>query len=351
MNISPVEIADRKVGPGHPCFIVGEGGVNHNGDMDMARRLVDAAVEAGCDAVKFQAYETEKYVTPDTPKADYSLDTTDTAESHFEMIRRLELSPDNQREIMGYAHSKGIIFMSSPFEEDASDLLEELGVPAFKIPSGELTNLPYLAHIARKGIPMIVSTGMSYLGEVETAVQTIKGAGNTDIVLLHCVSRYPAPLEDVNLRAMHTMEAAFNLPVGYSDHTLGVEVPIAAVALGACVIEKHLTLDRELPGPDHRASAEPDVLKAMVKGIRGAEAALGHGRKEPVPLEANTADVARKSLVAAQDIAAGTTLSQNLVAIKRPGTGLAPATWSLLEGRTVRVDVSEGALLSLDMLT
>jgi N-acetylneuraminate synthase len=308
------------------------------------------AAKSRVDAVKFQSFKTENLVTPDAPKAEYQKRTTDPADTHFEMLRRLELSPDAHRELMGYCREMGILFMSSAFDEESADLLSDLGVSIYKIPSGEITNLPLLDRIARKGKPMIVSTGMADLGEVEQAVRTIHEAGNRDIVLLQCVSNYPADPADVNLRAMHTMAAAFNVPVGFSDHTMGIEVPLAAVALGASVIEKHFTLDRTLPGPDHVASVEPDELTSMVKGIRKVESALGHGRKEPAASEANTASVARKSLVAAHHIAAGTTLTEDLIAIKRPGTGLPPAMRPHLAGRRVREDVQAGALLTLEML-
>jgi sialic acid synthase SpsE len=225
-----------------------------------------------------------------------------------------------------------------------------MGVPVYKIPSGEITNLPFLAHVARKDRPMIVSTGMAYLSEVEAAVRGIREAGNRHLVLLHCVSNYPADPQDVNLRAMLTMAAAFSVPVGYSDHTPGIEVPLAAVALGACVIEKHLTLDRSLPGPDHQASVEPRELAAMVRGIRIVEAALGHGRKEPAASEANTASVARRSLVAARDLPAGSKLTEDMIAILRPGTGLPPAMRQHLAGLTLLVDVSSGSLFSLEMV-
>jgi len=240
--------------------------------------------------------------------------------------------------------------MSTPFDEESADFLADLGVAVFKIPSGEITNLPFLRHVACRGKPMIVSTGMSYLGEVETAVRTIEEAGNYDFVLLHCVSNYPADPADVNLRAMQTMATAFGVPVGYSDHTLGIEVAIAAVALGACVIEKHFTLDRSLPGPDHRASLEPDELAVLVRGIRTVEAALGQGRKEPAASEANTAAVARRSLVAARDIPAGTVLTEEMLAIKRPGTGLPPAMLGHTLGRRTRVNMPAGTIIDLGML-
>ena len=240
--------------------------------------------------------------------------------------------------------------MSTPFDEECSDLLEELGVPVFKIPSGEITNLPFLAHVARKRKPMIVSTGMSYMDEVKTAVRTIQDTGNKILVLLHCVSAYPANPAEVNLRAMRTLSTEFNVPVGYSDHTPGIEVPLAAVALGASVIEKHLTLNRSLPGPDQQASLEPDELAVLVRGIRSVEKALGHGRKEPAPSEAGITAVVRKSLVAARDIPGGTVLTEELVTTKRPGTGLPPVLRSQLVGRIAKKDISAGTVLTWELL-
>jgi sialic acid synthase SpsE len=265
-------------------------------------------------------------------------------------VKSLELPLEAFQDLKAYCDNRGIIFLSSPFDEDSVDLLADLGVAAFKVPSGEITNLPYLTRIAEYGRPMIVSTGMAYLSEVETAVQTIEKAGNHQYVLLHCVSNYPADPVNINLRAMHTLSRAFDMPSGYSDHTPGIEVPLAAVAMGACVVEKHFTTDRNLPGPDQLASLEPAELTAMVRGIRIVESALGNGRKEPAASEANTAAVARKSLVAAQDIPAHTKLTKELIAIKRPGTGLAPVERENLLGRTTLVDIPEDSLLTWEML-
>ncbi|MQF67082.1 N-acetylneuraminate synthase [SAR202 cluster bacterium AD-802-F09_MRT_200m] len=346
-----VDIGNRRVGLDSPCFIIAEAGVNHNGSLEMGFELIDAAAEAGADAVKFQTFKAENLVTSLAPKAEYQLRTTDAAESQYEMIRRLELSPEMHRALIDHCNQRNILFLSSFFDEESADLLQDLGVPAFKMPSGEITNLPLLAHVARKGKPMIVSTGMADMDEVAAAVHALREEGNREIILLQCVSNYPADPADVNLRAMNTMAAAFGLPVGYSDHTNGIEVAVAAVALGACVIEKHFTLDRNLPGPDHTASLEPDGLAALVRGIRTVESALGHGRKEPALSEANTAEVARKSLVAARDIPAGAVLTEDLIAVKRPGTGLPPLMRPQLAGRTVRVPIPEGTILQLDMLT
>jgi N-acetylneuraminate synthase len=333
------DVAGRMIGQGHPCFIIAEAGVNHNGSLEMARKLVDVAKEAGADAVKFQTFKAERLTTTDAPKAQYQQQSTDRAESQYEMLRRLELSYEAHRDLMAYCRARGILFLSSPFDEESVDFLDELGLVAFKIPSGEITNLPFLAHVAHKGKPMIVSTGMSYLGEVETAIRTIVEEGNQKLVLLHCISNYPAPAAEANLRAMNTMAMAFGFPMGYSDHTLGIEVSLAAVALGACVIEKHFTLDHTLSGPDHRASLEPGQLKALVEGIHAVEVALGHGRKEPSASEVNTAVAARKSLVAARDLQAGTLLFREAIRAKRPAGGLSPALLPLILGRRLKHDL------------
>ena len=345
-----VELGSRKIGPGYSCFIIAEAGVNHNGDVGLARRLVDVAVEAGADAVKFQTFKADRLVTPDAPKADYQLHAMGGGGSQLEMLRQLELSPEAHRELFSYCRQRDILFMSTPFDEESTDLLEHLGVPIYKIPSGEITNLPFLAYVASKGKPMIISTGMSNLDEVKAAVRTIGEAGNTSVVLLHCVSAYPANPIDANLRAMHTMEKEFDVPVGYSDHTPGIEVALAAAALGACVIEKHFTFDRSLPGPDQGASLDPKELSALVQGVRVVEKALGHARKEPAACEANMAAVVRKSLVAARDIPRGTVLTDELIAIKRPGTGLPPMLRSQLVGRIAKMDIRAGTVLTWELV-
>jgi N-acetylneuraminate synthase/N,N'-diacetyllegionaminate synthase len=266
------------------------------------------------------------------------------------MLQRLELLPEMHRELMAYSEARGLLFMSTAFDEISADLLDSLDIPAFKIPSGEITNLPYLRHIARKQRPMIVSTGMATLGEVETTLHTIHAEYAVPVVVLHCVSSYPTAPQDVNLRAMHTLRTAFDVPVGFSDHTLGAVVPLAAVALGACMIEKHLTLDKSLPGPDHQASMTPDEFAAMMRDIRAVEAALGDGRKRPTSDELQTAAVVRKSLVAAVNIRAGQTLDADMIAIMRPGTGLPPADYDTLIGRTARRDIPAGTVFTHEIL-
>src|SRR5215208_4566960 len=320
-----IKVDNKLIGPGQPVFVIAEAGVNHNGDLKMARALIDVAVDSGADAVKFQTFQADRLVTPEAPKAAYQAANTGDTESQFEMLRRLELSPEAHRELQSYCEERGIIFLSTPFDEEAVDLLDELGVPAFKISSGDLTNSPLLEHVARKGKPVILSTGMSELSELIEAVSVLNTAGCETPILLHCVSNYPADPAEVNLRAMQTMRSAFDVPVGFSDHTQGIDVALAAVALGACVIEKHFTLDRTLQGPDHLASLEPTELRELVRSTRRVEKALGSGRKVPTASEMETAKVARRSLVAARDIAAGATLEREMVVMRRPGTGMSPA--------------------------
>ena len=341
-----INIAGREIGPGCPCFIIAEAGVNHDGDLALAKQLVAAAVAAGADAVKFQTFRADGVVSAAAPKAEYQLQTTDASESQLEMLRKLELSPEAHRELQALCADSGILFISTPFDNESADLLSELGVPVFKTGSGELTSLPFLEYVARKGKPMIVSTGMSYMSEVDRAVRTVRSAGCDQLVLLHCVSNYPTEPSDANLRAIQTMATAFGLPVGYSDHTMGIEVPLAAAALGACVIEKHLTLDRNMPGPDHPASLEPGEMKAMVEGIRSVERALGDGAKVPAASEANSRQVVRRSLAAAQEIPAGATLEPALLTQLRPASGIPPASLGLVVGRKARRALQRGEILA-----
>jgi N-acetylneuraminate synthase len=316
----------------------------------MALRLVDAAADAGADIVKFQTFKAEEVVSPVAPKADYQVQTTGGSESQLEMVKKLELPPEAFRQIERHCRERGIVFLSTPFDKSSGDLLQELGVVAFKIGSGELTNLPFLSYLSAKGKPLILSTGMSNLQEVAAAVETVKAAGNRELVILHCVSNYPAAPSSVNLRVMKTLEDEFRVPIGYSDHTEGIAIPLAAVALRACIIEKHFTLDRNLPGPDHRASLEPGELEAMIRGIRAVQSALGDGRKRSALEELNTAAVARRSLVAACDLCAGTVLTEAMIAIRRPGTGLSPAALPELIGRRLLQDIFAGRLFTMEML-
>ncbi|HEX3249376.1 MAG TPA: N-acetylneuraminate synthase [Pyrinomonadaceae bacterium] len=339
----------RVVGAGHPAFVIAEAGVNHNGKLDLAFQLVDAAITARADAVKFQTFIASEVLTAGAAKAEYQKTTTGEQESQLEMVRRLELSFGDFRKLKMYCDDQGITFLSTPFDFKSVDFLEGLGVVAFKISSGDLTNDPLLRHVAAKGRPVILSTGMSDMDEVRDALAVIQAAGNNDVILLQCVTNYPAAAEDINLKAMLSMQKAFDVNVGYSDHTLGIEVALAAVALGACVIEKHFTLDKNFAGPDHRASLEPHEFKAMVDGIRTVEASLGNGQKVPAASEAGNATVARRSIVAARDIKTGTLITSAEIAFKRPGTGLPPRMVDQVVGKTARVDVTAGSLLELEM--
>ncbi len=328
-------------------FIIAEAGVNHNGSMDLARKLVDAAAEAGADAVKFQTFRTESLVRRDAPKAEYQKATTAEDESQFDMIRRLELDAEAHRDLMEHCRRCDILFLSSPFDLESIDLLDALGLEIFKIPSGEITNLPYLRRIGRLGKSIILSTGMADLGEVDAALEELIAAGakKDKITLLHCNTEYPTPMEDVNLRAMATLSKTFGTPVGYSDHTLGIEIPIAAVALGATVIEKHFTLDRSLDGPDHKASLEPEELKAMVTAISNVSQALGDGGKRPSPSEVKNIPIARKSIVAARAIRKGEAFSEENLATKRPAQGLSPMLWDTLVGTRADRDYAQDEII------
>jgi N,N'-diacetyllegionaminate synthase len=331
-------------------FIIAEAGVNHNGSLDLALRLVDAAKASGADAVKFQTFRADLLATHSAPKAPYQERTTANGESQFGMLQRLELDAAAHQHLIDRCRQIGIQFLSSPFDTQSADLLATMDVPLFKVPSGEITNLPFLRHLARKGRPLILSTGMSTLGEVEEAVNVLQAAGASQLTLLHCVTEYPAPYSEVNLRAMLTLKCAFGLPVGYSDHTPGIDIAIAAAALGAEVIEKHFTLDRSLPGPDHAASLEPVELQQMVAAIRHVEAALGTGIKTPAPCELPNVSVARKSVVAARSLPAGHQLSTGDLDIKRPGNGLAPKLIPVLIGRTLRAGLVKDEVISWDHL-
>ena len=322
-------------------YIIAEAGVNHNGEIALARELIDIAVETGADAVKFQTFNADTLVTSQAPKAAYQKETTDAGESQFDMIRRLELKRENHQELMDYCIQKDIEFLSTPFDIDSIRFLMELGIQRIKIPSGEITNLPYLRYAGAQGCPIILSTGMSDIDEIHAAIAVLNAAGcpNPDITLLHCNTQYPTPFSDVNLRAMQTIANTFpEVRVGYSDHTPGIEVPTAAVALGARVIEKHFTLDRSLEGPDHAASLEPDELFAMIESIRHIEAALGSGVKIPSPSETDNIRIVRKSIVAARPIKCGETYTEENLTSKRPGSGISPMRWDDLIGTPANRD-------------
>lgn len=331
-------------------LIIAEAGVNHNGDMALAKELIATAAAAGADLVKFQTFIASNIISRTAPKAEYQKGSTDPQESQQDMVRKLELTRENHLELIAECKKQGIGFFSTAFDQDSIDLLEELGgSDIVKVPSGELTNLPYLRYLARHGNHLLLSTGMANLGEIEAAINAVEKAGTPrdKMTVLHCTTEYPTPIEDVNLRAMVNIGKAFGVSVGYSDHTQGIEIPIAAVALGATVIEKHFTLDRAMPGPDHRASLEPDELKAMVRGIRNIEKALGDGIKRPSPSELKNKPIARKSLVAACPIKAGDTFSEENLMAKRPGTGISPMQWDDVIGRMAPRDFSEDELIEL----
>jgi N,N'-diacetyllegionaminate synthase len=328
-------------------FIIAEAGVNHNGNLELAKRLIDAASETGADAVKFQTFKAEKLVSKNAQKAAYQKKTTDAHESQFEMIKKLELDIDTHKDLITYCRKKGIMFLSTPFDLESIAMLYNLGLEIFKIPSGEITNLPYLREIGKLNKKVILSTGMATLDEVGAALQILQDAGTkkSNITILHANTMYPTPMEDVNLRAMQTIGATFDVAYGYSDHTLGIEVDIAAVAMGASIIEKHFTLDKMMEGPDHKASLEPDELNAMVQSIRNIEKALGNEKKEPSPSEKPNMSIARKSIVAARDIKKGERLDKTNLTTKRPGNGMSPMKWDQIIGTIAQKDYTEDELI------
>ena len=328
-------------------YIIAEAGVNHNGDINIAKRLVDAAVDAGADAVKFQTFKAQNLVCKNAGKAAYQLETTEQAETQYEMLKKLELTEKMHEELVPYCRERGIAFLSTPFDVESVDLLLQYEIPLIKIPSGEITNYPYLKKIGKTGKKVILSTGMSTLDEVRDAVQILKNEGTDKIILLHCNTEYPTPMCDVNLLAMKTMQEELGLPVGYSDHTKGIEIPIAAAALGACVIEKHFTLDRTMEGPDHKASLEPHELRAMVCAIHNIEQAMGDGVKRPSASERRNIGIVRKSIVAKRDISEGEILSVENITTKRPGTGISPMMWEKVIGQSARKNYKADEMIEL----
>jgi N-acetylneuraminate synthase len=346
--IKAVNIGGRLVGAGEPCFIIAEAGVNHNGDMKLAHQLIDEAKKAGADCVKFQSFVTEELITPDAPKAEYQVVTTGQPGSQHGMLKMLELSAAQQAELKKHCDDAGIIYMCTPYENTSADMLDNIGVAAYKIASTDTTNIPFLRYIASKKRPVIISTGMSTLTEVEEAVNTLNNHGLKDkFVVLHCTSEYPAPMSDINLRAMETMRLAFQCPVGFSDHTPGVGASPWAVVLGACVIEKHFSLDRGLKGPDHRASMEPAELAELVRTVRNVELALGDGVKRIAPSEAANKPRMQKSIVARRDIKKGQSITADLLTCKRPGSGLAPNWLDRVIGQRALRDIKQETLLGM----
>jgi N,N'-diacetyllegionaminate synthase len=345
-----ISIGKRKIGDGEPCFIIAEAGVNHNGDPECARKLIDAAVEAQADAIKFQTFIAENLVTPSAQKAEYQKKGNSATDTQFQMLKSLELSEPVFKKLAAYAKQKGILFLSTAFDEKSLEMLFRLHVTAFKVPSGEITNFPFLKTIAEQRKPVILSTGMSTMAEVKDAVSCLREYGCKEIVILHCTTSYPAPPESVNLRAMNTLREEFHLPVGYSDHTAGISIPIAAAAMGACVIEKHFTLDRNLPGPDHAASLEPADFRQMVRAVREVESAAGNGKKDIQSCEVSIRDVVRKSIVAAKKIAPGSIISEDMLMMKRPGTGIEPRHLQNLIGKTATGIIKKDTVITWDMV-
>jgi N,N'-diacetyllegionaminate synthase len=329
-------------------LIIAEAGVNHNGDINIAKKLVDIAANAGADLVKFQTFNADRLVTHGAAKADYQMLATDNMESQHAMLRKLELTESMHHELIAHCKTQNIGFFSTGFDIESINLLVRLGQELFKIPSGEITNLPYLQRIGNLQKTVILSTGMSNMGEIEAAINVLEASGTprSKITVLHCTTAYPVPISDVNLRAMQSIQNKFNVAVGYSDHTLGIEIPIAAVALGATIIEKHFTTDRSQPGPDHKASLEPSELKSMVDGIRNVEKALGDGDKRRMPSEITNLPIARKSIVASRPISAGMIFSEQNLTVKRPGTGISPMEWNNLIGRAANRDYLADELIN-----
>lgn len=328
-------------------FIIAEAGVNHNGSLELAKKLIDAAADAGADAVKFQTFKADNLVSKTAQKAEYQKQTTKTDESQYDMIKKLELDETAHHQLIAHCKTKNILFLSTPFDHESIELLNNLGMDIFKVPSGEITNQPYLSHIGSLGKEVILSTGMADLGEIEDALDILTSAGTSkeNITILHATTEYPCPIEEVNLRAMQTIAEAFGIQTGYSDHTNGIEVPIAAAAMGAVVIEKHFTLDRMMEGPDHQASLEPDELNKMVRAIRNIEKAMGDGIKKATPSETKNKIVARKSIVASRSIKKGETFNSENITVKRPGNGISPMRYNEIIGTMAQKNYHEDDLI------
>ena len=351
MSIPSITLEGRQVGTGHACFVIAEIGVNHNGDIATAQRLVSEARVLGADCVKFQTFKAERVASVAAPKAAYQLRQTDPAESQLAMLRKLELSEEGHRILLRQCQKEGVVFLSTPYSVEDAEMLHALGVPAFKIASGQIVELPFLAAIARFGRPVLLSTGLSTPGEIRAAVDVLRANGSPPLVVLQCTTNYPSRLADANLRAMNMIAQETAALVGYSDHTEGVSACIAAVALGACVIEKHFTLDRNLSGPDHRCSADPGEFGALVRGIREVELALGDGVKRPVAAELANLKGVRRSIAAARDLPAGHVVGERDLQFLRPSTGLLPHEWSRVVGRSTRVALPRNTLLSWEHLS
>ncbi|MGB7789231.1 N-acetylneuraminate synthase [Methanoregula sp.] len=348
--MSGIWIRGKEIGKNHPCYIIAEAGVNHNGDIRLAKKLVKAAAGSGADAVKFQTFTADSIATKTAGKAAYQKKTSDASESQYDMLKRLELSKNAFLELSDYAKKNGIEFLSSPFDCKSAELLESIGVAAYKIPSGEITNIPLLEQIGSYKKPVILSTGMAEMTEIREGISAIRRGGGKEIILLHCVTSYPAPLESANLMMIPALAKTFRIPVGFSDHTQGIVASLLARALGACVIEKHFTLDRSLPGPDHTASLEPSELSELVAQIRMTETALGDGIKHIDRHEAAIRELVRKSLVAATAIPEGVRITRDMLDMKRPGTGIGTKDLRLVIGKRTRLPVAKDDILQWDML-
>lgn len=329
-------------------FIIAEAGVNHNGSFELAKLLVDKAVWAGADCIKFQTFCSKNLVTNNAQKAEYQKKTTGSSESQLEMLKKLELSKDQFIALRDYCNQKGILFLSTPFDLESIDFLASIGIKTWKIPSGEITNYPFLRAIGQRKESVIMSTGMCTLNEVREAISVLNKCGTADITLLHCTTEYPAPYDSVNLKSMLTLQKEFDCKVGYSDHTNGIEIPVAAVAMGAIVIEKHFTLDKKMEGPDHKASLEPEEFRQMILSIRNVESALGDGVKQPSQAEKKNIAIARKSIVAACEIKKGEIFTEENLTTKRPGNGINPMQWDDIIGKIANKDYSEDELIIIN---
>ncbi len=347
--IKKIKIENRIISDQSPVFIIAEAGVNHNGSLKLAKKLIDVAAEAKADAVKFQTFDPRTLVTKVSAKAEYQTRNIGD-ESHWQMLEKLKLPRQWHAELKAYAKKKGLIFLSTPFSVDDADFMYKLGIAAIKVGSTDTNNLPYLRHIAKWNLPIIISTGMSDLNEIKESVTALKKTGNSKLAIMHCTTNYPTPYEESNIRAMLTLKKEFGLLTGLSDHSMGIEVPLAAVALGAKIIEKHFTLDRNMPGPDHLASLEPNELKQMVTSIRNIEKALGTGKKTPFKSEQKIAEIARKSVVASRAIPTGKIITAQDIVLKRPGTGIKPKFWDKVLGKTAKKDIREEELIAWKML-
>ena len=345
-----IRIGDRIIGDSSPVFIISEAGVNHNGDLDMARRLVEEAGSCGADCIKFQTFKAERVVTVSAPKAKYQLGTTDRTESQLDMLRKIELKPEHHLELKEHAENLGLVFLSTPYNFEDIDLLESIGVLAYKVASGQIVEHPFLRKISQTGKPIFLSTGMATTAEIESALKTIHDEGNDSVVLLQCTTNYPSRIEDANLRVIQSFMSAFGCLVGYSDHTIGEESAIASVALGAKVIEKHFTLDKNLPGPDHSSSMTPEELKSLVEKIHRTETSLGNAKKEPTEIEKENSIGMRRSIVASRDIQKGEAITVDNITFKRPATGLSPQFYDKILGKKASRDMSYDELLQKDMI-